>query len=384
MSKVACRRVVTGIDDAERALTVEIADGRITAVRDGIEPDAQLLDGCLVPGYVDTHSHGAAGADFTDPDPAKVARAIEHHRRHGSTTLFASTVTAPMDTVVEQIIRLRAVVDADELQGIHIEGPFLAEERKGAHPTELLMDPTPEAIEQIIAASGGAGASGGAVKMITLAPERGNGFGAVRRLCEAGIIPAFGHSDADAETTRRAIAEGMNVATHLFNAMRPIHHREPGPVPVLLNDASVHVELICDGVHLNPDIVRLAIESAGQDRVLLVTDAMSATGCADGRYQLGALPVEVSQGTARIVNPDGSAGAIAGSTLTMDRAFAFVVRCGYGMVTASRLASSNPARVHGLAEVGTVEPGKWADLCLVDEAGELRSVMRRGQWLEQP
>lgn len=378
MNKVACRQVVTGLDEAERSLTVEIAEGRIVAVRDGIEPDAQLLEGHLVPGFVDTHSHGAAGADFTDPDPAKVARAIDHHRRHGSTTLFASTVTAPMDTVVEQITRLRAVVESGELQGIHIEGPFLAEERKGAHPTELLMDPTPEAIEQIIEASGGA------VKMITLAPERGNGFGAVRRLSEAGIIPAFGHSDADWATTCRAVDEGMTVATHLFNAMRSVHHREPGPVPVLLNDPRVSVELICDGVHLHHEVVQLAIEAAGRDRVLLVTDAMSATGCADGRYQLGALPVEVSQGTARIVNPDGSAGAIAGSTLTMDRAFAFVLEGGQNHVTASRLASTNPARVHGLTEVGTVEVGKWADLCLVDDDGQLESVMRRGEWLERP
>ncbi|GAA1395467.1 N-acetylglucosamine-6-phosphate deacetylase [Luteococcus peritonei] len=372
--RIASHSVVTGLDDVPRPLTLELHDGWIVAVHEGITDDAELLDGSLVPGFVDSHCHGGAGADFTDPDPARVAAAIEHHRAHGTTSLFASTVTAAPEQAVEQVARLRGLVESGELAGIHLEGPFLAPERKGAHPEELLCDPRPELLHALLEAGAGT------VRMVTLAPERQGGMSAVELLAAAGVVPAFGHSDADAATTRAAVDAGARVATHLFNAMRPIHHREPGPVPVLLDDERVVVELICDGVHLAPEVALMALAAAGANRVALVTDAMSATGCADGRYQLGELPVQVSRGTARIVEPDGRPGAIAGSTLTMDRAVRFLVAHGVALATASRMASTTPAAAHGLDTVGRLAPGCRADVCLLGDGARLLRVMRHGHW----
>lgn len=377
--RIAASQVVLGDGSPARELTLEVEGERVVAVHEGATGDAELFRGMLVPGFVDTHCHGGAGADFSDPDPDRVCEAIELHRSHGTTTLFASTVTESMDELLAQVGRLRPLVEAGELAGIHLEGPFLSPAKKGAHQEDLLCDPTPERIRAIL------DAAQGSVRMVTLAPEREHSDQAIQMLREAGVVVAFGHSDADWATTRRSVAQGATVATHLFNAMRPVHHREPGPVPVLLNDPRVAVELICDGVHLHHEVVRMAVDAAGVDRVMLVTDAMSATGSPDGRYELGSLPVHVHEGVARIVLPDGTPGAIAGSTLTMDRAFAFLGECGFDWQQASAMSSTVPARVHGLDGVGTLTPGGFADLCHVDaDSGGLAGVMRRGQWLEGP
>ncbi len=350
--------------------TIEIDDGRITAIHAG-EPRDGLW---AVPGFVDTHCHGAVGVSFGDMDRDANLRAIHYHRSQGSTTLFASTVTEPIEKLEAQSRVLRELVEAGELDGIHLEGPFLAEERKGAHDAALLRDPEPELVERLITAGGPA------LKMITLAVERHHAEAATRRLTEAGVKVAFGHSDADDSKTAESIGWGACVATHLFSAMRPIHHREPGPVPVLLSDDRVMCELICDGIHHRPVIARMAIDAATVDRVCLVTDAMSATGQGDGRYVLGELAVEVRDGTARLVTDDGSVGSIAGSTLTMAKAFEFVVgEVGLSIPEAAHIAATTPARWHGLTEVGTLEVGKRADICLVDDRGHLRQVWRRGQ-----
>lgn len=378
--KLASNTVVTGADGPILEPATLVIEGEwITQVLPGVDPDATLVDAVVVPGFVDTHCHGAMGAAFADPDPQAVRAAIELHRRHGTTSLFASTVTESIPDVIEQITRLRPLVEAGELAGIHLEGPFLSEAKKGAHNPELLCDPSPEAVGRIIAASDDA------LAMITIAPEREGALDAIATFTDAGVMAAFGHSDADAATAHAAIEAGAGVATHLFNAMNPIHHRVPGPVPALLHDPRVMVELICDGVHLDPDVVTLAIDAAGIDRVGLITDAMGATGAADGRYQLGSLEVDVTHGRARILNPDGSLGAIAGSTLTMDRAVAFVVATGRTVSEAAIMASTTPAARHGLDEVGVLASGRLADLCLLDQQGNLvpgRSVLRRGAWIE--
>lgn len=361
------------IDDA----VITIEDGRIVSVAPGEAADGPRL--WAVPGFVDTHTHGAVGYSFGDPDLAHNVAAIEHHRSHGSTTIFASTVTEPIEKLEAQERVLAELVAAGELAGIHLEGPFLAPERKGAHDLDLLRDPTPELVERLIAAGGPA------LKMITLAVERQHGEEATRRFREGGVAVAFGHSDADDITTAESLDWGANVVTHLFNAMRPIHHRHPGPVPVVLSDERAMIELICDGVHLAPVVAAMAIDAAGPDRVALVTDAMSATGKGDGRYVLGELDVVVTDGTARLATADGTPGAIAGSTLTMDRAFAFVVNeVGVTIPEAARMAATTPARWHGLTEVGELTPGRWADVCLVDDEGQLQAVMRRGQWVVAP
>lgn len=375
MALIASQRVVTGDTGPEpRPATLVITDGRIVEVREGIDPQAEVIDGWIVPGFVDTHCHGAAGADLAGDDPAA---SIAHHRSHGTTTLFASTVTESMDDVIAQITRLRPLVEAGELGGIHLEGPFLSEAKKGAHNPALLIDPSPEHIEAILQASGGT------VRMITIAPERTGGIAATAQLSDAGVVVAFGHSDADEVTTRACLDAGACVVTHLFNAMRPIHHREPGPIPLLLDDPRVMVELICDGTHLHPEVIAMAIDAAGIHRVALVTDAMSATGQADGDYRLGSLMVAVRDGVAKILHDDGSLGAIAGSTLTMADAVEFVVqRVGREVGEAAIMASTTPARRHGLDEVGQLVAGRRADVCILDDGGALQKVMRRGVWVE--
>lgn len=368
-------RTVTSQGVLPRA-ELDIADGRVVAVRPGAAPDPRFERLWAVPGYVDTHCHGGAGFDFASPDAAGVQGAIDYHRRHGSTTLFASTVTEPLDVLADQVRRLRVLVEAGELSGIHLEGPFLAEAKKGAHNPELLRDPRPEYVAPLIEAGGGA------VKMVTLAPERECGMSSIAQFIDGGVKVAFGHSDADVDQTRAAVDAGADIVTHLFNAMRPIHHREPGPVPELLHDDRVMVELICDGFHLHSEVVAMSIAAAGIERVGLVTDAMSATGQPDGDYILGTLRVQVRSGKARLLTEDGQPGAIAGSTLTMAKAVEFVVQqAGCSVPEAAQMAATTPARWHGLADVGSIEPGKWADLCFVTDEGALRGVLRRGEWV---
>lgn len=351
-------------------VSIVIEDGRIVAIENAREIESPLW---AVPGFVDIHCHGAVGVSFGDPDPAANLRAIAHHRRHGSTTLVASTVTRTLDDLAAEIGALRPLVEAGELAGIHLEGPFLSAARKGAHDEQLLRSPEPAAVRRLLEAGGGA------VKMVTLAVELEGAREAAHQFSEAGCAVAFGHSDADEEITRASLEWGVTVATHLFSAMRSIHHREPGPVPVLLADDRVTCELICDGIHHRPVIARMAIDAAGPHRIALVTDAMSATGSGDGRYLLGDLDVEVADATARLVTPEGRPGAIAGSTLTMDKAFEFIVQeVGCTIEQAAIMAATTPAAALGLEGVGTLAVGNHADICLVDDDGRLHRVLRRG------
>ncbi len=374
-SQLRVSHAVTPDGVLEDAL-ITIEDGRIAAVQSGPPVKGEFAGLWAVPGFVDTHSHGAVGVSYGNPDVAENQRAINYHRTQGSTTIFASTVTEPIEKLERQVAVLRELVEAEELAGIHLEGPFLAEEKKGAHDPKLLMDPDPESVERLIAAGGPA------LKMITMAVEREHSEAAVRRFTEAGVRVAFGHSNADESVTRESLDWGVCIVTHLFSAMNPIHHRKPGPVPVLLTDDRCMVELICDGIHHAPVIARMSIDAAGVDRVAMVTDAMSATGKGDGRYILGELDVDVLDGTARLVTDDGTPGAIAGSTLTMAKAFQFLVEeVDCSIEEAALMTSTTPARWHGLEDVGRLEAGCWADICLVDDDGNLRGVIRRGEML---
>jgi N-acetylglucosamine-6-phosphate deacetylase len=330
----------------------------------------------VVPGFVDIHNHGGGGASFTSGTAEDVLRGVLTHRRHGTTTLVASTVTGDMDFLVHRAGFLSELVEQGDLAGIHFEGPFISPCRKGAHSAELLRDPDPADVRKLV------DAARGTARMVTLATELPGGIESVRMLAEHGVIAAIGHTDATYEQTRAAIDAGATVATHLFNAMPPLGHRAPGPIAALLEDDRVTVELINDGTHLHPAALELAFRSAGAGRVAFITDAMDAAGFGDGRYRLGPLEVEVRDGVARLVEGD----SIAGSTLTLDTAFRRAV-------TVDRLPvedvvaaiSANPAKLLGVYDkVGSLDPGKDADLVVLDADFTLKGVMRRGEWVVEP
>jgi N-acetylglucosamine-6-phosphate deacetylase len=344
-----------------------VAAGRPPQPADHDRPDAVLL-----PGFVDIHCHGGGGAGYPTEDAEEAARAAAFHRRHGTTTAVASLVTAPLPDLRRQVAVLADLVTDGVLAGIHLEGPWIAAARCGAHAPELVRPPVAADLAGVLAAGRRA------VRMVTLAPELPGGLDAVRAVVDAGAVAAAGHTDAGYQQTRAAIDAGVRVATHLFNAMRPVHHREPGPVLAALADPRVTVEVINDGAHLHPAVVRGVLAAAGPGRVALVTDAISAAGMPDGRYVLGGRAVTVRDGVARLAG----GGALAGSTLTMHRAFRRAVReAGASLVEAASMAATVPAAALGLGRVGALRPGWRADAVLLDPALELVGVLAAGRWV---
>lgn len=328
------------------------ADWRQLAPRDATD----AAGGWLTPGFIDLHVHGGGGATHDDGAEA-IATARAAHRRHGTTRSVISLVTASVDDLAARTAMIADVAEADPtVLGSHLEGPFLVPERKGAHTESLLRAPDAAAVDRLLEAGRGT------VRQITLAPEREGALDAIRRLRAAGAIAAVGHTSADAEITRRAFDAGATLLTHTFNAMPGIHHREPGPIPVAIADERVTLELIADGVHVHPDVMRMLF-AAAPDRVVLVTDAMGAAGSADGAYELGGLAVTVTDGVARLTE----GGAIAGSTLTQDAALRTMVhRCAIPLPAAVAALTRIPARVLGTSEIGTLHPGAHADAVLLD------------------
>ncbi|MEU2507886.1 N-acetylglucosamine-6-phosphate deacetylase [Streptomyces sp. NPDC007863] len=372
---LAGARVVlpTGIVENGRVI---VDGGRIA----GAAPeDAEVLDlsgHWLVPGFVDMHNHGGGGASFTSGTVDEVLKGVHTHRLHGTTTVVASFVTGDMDFLTARAGLLSELAEQGEIAGLHFEGPFISPCRKGAHDETLLRDPHPAEVLKLI------DAARGQAKMVTLATELPGGLDSVRLLAEHGVIAAIGHTDASYEQTVQAIDAGATVATHLYNAMPGLGHRAPGPIAALLEDERITVELINDGTHLHPAALELAFHHAGPERVAFITDAMDAAGFGDGRYMLGPLEVEVKDSVARLVE----GGSIAGSTLTLDRAFkraATVDRLPVESVV--QAISANPARLLGVYDrVGSLEPGKDADMVVLDAAFDVKGVMRKGEWIVAP
>jgi N-acetylglucosamine-6-phosphate deacetylase len=327
------------------------------------------LAGTLVPGFVDVHVHGGGGAQLAD-DADAACRAVAAHRRHGTTTLVASLATADMDRLERSVRLLADLVTDGRLAGIHLEGPWLSPRQPGAHPASLLRSPDARDVRRLLSAGTGA------VRMVTLAPELPGGLDAVREVLDAGAVAAIGHTDATYDVALAAVDAGARLGTHLFNAMRSIHHREPGAALALLEDARVAVELIADGVHLHPAVLRHAARSVGPGRWLLVTDAMAAAAAGEGRYRLGDLDVQVSHAAARLAD-----GTIAGSTLTLDAAVRHAVQvCGLPLQEAVQAASQTPADRLGLREVGCLAPGMRADVVVLDGDLRVAGVLLGGRW----
>jgi N-acetylglucosamine-6-phosphate deacetylase len=338
-------------------------------------PDVDLPDATLVPGFVDIHVHGGGGGSYITGDAAEIVQAARFHREHGTTTTLASLVTAAPDGLLAAVRRLAEATRAGVIAGIHLEGPWLSAAHCGAHDRAQMRDATAAEIDALLTAGEGA------IRMVTLAPERPGGDDAVTRLVDAGVVVAVGHTDATYEQTRRAIDLGATVGTHVFNAMRPLHHREPGPVLALLEDSRVTVELIADGgVHVHPAVILATVQGAGADRVALVTDATAAAGADDGEYQLGSVPVDVIDGVARVRGTS----TIAGSTATMDRVFDTAAGLGAdrdaALIAAVHMTSTTPARTLGLDGVGSLHVGGDANLVALQRDHRVGRVMANGVW----
>jgi N-acetylglucosamine-6-phosphate deacetylase len=289
-------------------------------------------------GYVDIHCHGGGGAMFGDSIAASLT-ALRAHRAHGTDAVVASLVTAPAGTLVAQLAILREAAAEDPgIAGAHLEGPFLAPERKGAHDPAHLTHPTPALVEDLIAAGDGL------LRHVTIAPELPGALDATFRFASAGVTVAVGHTTAGASLSREAFDAGARLVTHAFNAMPGIMGREPGPVGAAIADRRVAIEVIADGIHVDSALIAVLFREA-PGRVVLVSDAMAAAGAGDGSYVLGGLEVEVRGGRAVIAGTE----TLAGSTLTLDRAVEVCVAAGVGRDEAVAAASSVPARVLGLA-----------------------------------
>lgn len=362
---------------------IRLAGGLIDAIGQGEPPEphqagpsATDLGGrWVLPGFVDMHVHGGGGTSFTEGSADDARHAAEFHRRHGSTTVVASLVTAPLADLEARAAMLAGLVRDGVLAGIHLEGPFLSAARCGAQDPRHMIAPDVGAFASLHAAAEGH------LRAITLAPELPGATGLIEAAAEAGVIAAVGHTDATADITAAAVDAGATHATHLFNGMRPLHHREPGPIGALLDRDEVTCEVIADGVHLHDTAIRLTARAAGPGRLVLITDAMAAAGMADGSYPLGSLRVEVAGGVARLAGEDGP-GAIAGSTATMAGVVRHAVAAGLPVPEVAAAASTTPARILGLGDrTGALRPGLAADLVVGDEDFRLHAVMRQGEWV---
>jgi len=378
---ITAETVVTG-RELLRPGWIDVDRGRLQGIGAGAPPrpvDVDLGAVTVVPGFVDIHVHGGGGGMFPTTDPAEIdgatATTVDLHRRHGTTTMIASLVSAHPVELLAQVRGMAEQVRSGLVAGIHLEGPWLSAERCGAHELSALRDPDPAELDRVFAAGNGT------IRMVTLAPERTGGLAAIQRIVDAGAVAAVGHTEATYAQALAAVDAGASVATHLFNAMRPVHHREPGPVLALMEDPRVTVELITDGVHLHPALYREVCRSVGPDRVALITDAMAAAGMADGAYRLGTLAVDVINGIAKVSGTD----TIAGSTATMDQVFRnAVIHSGLpreaALLAAVRESSANPARALGLPDAGLVV-GAAADLVVLDAQLTVTRVLLHGSWI---
>jgi N-acetylglucosamine-6-phosphate deacetylase len=379
-------RLYTPVEEIQNPLLV-VEDGRISEVSSRstkeVPGNTSLVDfgdAVLAPGFVDIHMHGGAGLDLMRALPSELPRLGKFLTTHGVTGYFATTVAAPIDATCVALGRLADAIEAaasatngDPVQarplGIHLEGPFLSHKRRGVHPPEHLVTPTVAIFERLWQAARGH------VRMLTIAPEIPGAIQVIAEAARRKVCVSIGHSDAEMPIAQDAVKAGARHATHTFNAMRPLDHRDPGVIGEVLSDDRLSADIIVDGIHVAPAVVKLFLRAKGRDRAVLITDAISATGMPDGRYQLGPIEVDVKDGKCT------SNGSLAGSVLTMDRAVRNVTQfSNWSLRDAVQAATLNPARAVGLASHhGVIAQGTDADFTVLSPAGEVLKTIIRGR-----
>jgi N-acetylglucosamine-6-phosphate deacetylase len=329
-----------------------------------------------IPGFIDIHVHGAGGRDVMEGSGEALQTMSRKLAEFGTTSFLATTVTAATDDTcraAEGVARYVAKQhEADpvgaEVLGIHFEGPFLSKERRGVHPPELLQLPSAPVLERLLKASAGN------ARILTIAPELFGAAPCIDAAKKAGLVVSMGHTDATYEQARAAIARGTRHATHVYNAMRPFTHRDPGVIGAVLTSPEVSAELIADGIHVDEVAMKILLQAKGPGRVILISDGISATGMPDGKYMLGGMEVTVTQGVCR-----NAEGKLAGSTLTLDRALRNIVALGVPFAEAVRMLTLNPAKLLGIEfKKGALRTGADADIVLLDETLHVRQVWTRG------
>ena len=380
-------RLYTPTEEIQHPVVV-VEDDRIADVwslaAQAVPTNAKLIDfghALLAPGFLDIHMHGGAGLDLMRASPAELPRLGRFLAAHGVTGYFPTTVAASLDDTCAALERLADAIEAGELDrangdgvqarplGIHLEGPFLSHKRRGVHPPEYLVAPTVPVFDRLWQAARGH------VRMMTIAPEIPGAMEVIAEAARRHVCVSIGHSDAEMPVARDAVNAGARHATHTFNAMRPLDHRDPGILGEVLTDDRLSADVIADGIHVAPPIVKLFLEAKGTERAVLITDAISATGMPDGRYQLGPIEVEVKEGKAT------SGSSLAGSVLTMDRAVRNVTQfADWSLRNAVRAATLNPARAVGLgASYGVLAADASANFIVLNAAGEVLKTVVGGR-----
>lgn len=379
-------RLYTPTEEIRNPL-LAVEDGRIADVfsrsSKEVPANAKLVDfgdAILTPGFLDIHIHGGAGLDVMRAPASEMGRLGAFEASHGVTGYFPTTVAAPMDATYAALERLADAIEnaergssnGGETQarplGIHLEGPFLSHKRRGVHPPENLVEPTVEIFDRMWKAARGH------VRMMTIAPEIPGAMEVIAEAARRKVCVSIGHSDAELATAQEAVRAGARHATHTFNAMRPLDHRSPGIIGEVLSNDALSADLIADGIHVAPEVVKVFLQAKGPERAVLITDAISATGMPDGQYQLGPILVDVKDGKCT------SGGSLAGSVLTMDRAVRNVTQfSNWTLRDAVRAATSNPARAVRLAgDYGALAVGAMADFVVLSPAGEVMETVVGG------
>lgn len=334
----------------------------------------ELPEATLIPALFDVHIHGCAGHDVTEATDSALNRIGAFLAGRGVGAYCATTVTAPLDFLLRALSGLARLIttplDGARPVGIHLEGPFLSPHRRGAHTESQLLTPSVALFDRMWQASEGN------IRIMTIAPELPGAEETIAHAAKLGVRVSLGHSDANTDAARRGVRAGAVTATHTFNAMRQFDHREAGLIGEVLTNDNLFAEIICDGLHVDPAIVRLFWRAKGPNRALLITDAMAGTGMPDGTWWLGELEVHVKNGRAMIGED-----TLAGSTLTLDRAVAnFTQFAGATLAESVALATRNPARMTGLdAEIGTLAPGRAADIAVLSPKNEVVETFLRGE-----